>query len=122
MELRPITAPLSLRRLDRDAEASYRDMLHRLQRIARHGPCGLRVARLVAHRYREALAQDEGHRREELWRDFFVALQSFVVLHAGFARRDLTVLESILSENADALTNARMLDTIRRHKSLIRSA
>lgn len=90
--------------LDPDAAASLREVAGRLQRIASGGEYGIRIAHMVARRYRDALGNHPDPQvREQQWREFFVALHVFLLLHASMPSRDTTVLRSLIDENADLL-------------------
>lgn len=45
---------------------------------------------------------DEGS-REQLWRQFLVSLNAFIVLRVAASQAELDVLRSIVAENADLL-------------------
>lgn len=87
-----------------DATASFVDVAALLHRVASRGPFGEFVAGAVARRYHDALkpCNDESARCER-WRDFFVALHTFVALHAMGSAEDVAVLRTIVKENADLL-------------------
>lgn len=87
-----------------EAAGSFRQMAGRLERIAAHGPHGVRIAHFVTRRYGDALANHPDPQvREQQWREFFVALHSFLMLHSRDQSRDVLILQSILDENADLL-------------------
>ena len=75
-----------------------------LQRVASCTPFGGLSARMIARRYYDALANhaDESL-REQLWRNFVVALNVFLVLRATGSQAELDVLRSIVAENEDLL-------------------
>ena len=87
-----------------DADRSLREMAGRLERIAAGGPFGAQIAHLVTRRYRDALGNHPDEQiREHQWRNFFVALHTFLVLHGSNGSRDLSILHSLLDENSDII-------------------
>ena len=87
-----------------DETASCAELESRLLRVASCGPFGQFAVDAVARRYRDALGNpvDEGLRMER-WRDFVLALHTFVTLHGSGQRDDIRALRSIVLENADLL-------------------
>jgi hypothetical protein len=87
-----------------DEAASFAEFGGLLQRVASRGPFGTFAADVVARRYRDALGYDRDEElRVDRWRDFIVALNAFLVLHASDHRDDMRTLHSIVLENADLL-------------------
>ena len=87
-----------------DETASLAELGKLLQRVASRGPFGDFAADVVARRYRDALGNhgDEELRAEQ-WRDFILALHTFVTLHVSGHRDDILTLRSIVFENGDLL-------------------
>jgi hypothetical protein len=70
--------------LGSDEAESLAQVTALLQRVAPRTPFSGFIAQVIAQRYRDALANhaDESLRRQ-LWRNFFVALNLFLVLRAA---------------------------------------
>jgi hypothetical protein len=87
-----------------DETASLVNVAGLLHHVASRGPFGEFIAGAVARRYHAALAHHGDEPRcSELWRDFLVALHTFVALHATGRSEDIAVLRAIVEENADLL-------------------
>ena len=87
-----------------DETLSFAELDSRLQRVASRGPFGQFSADVVARRYRDALGYDgDDQLRLDRWRDFVVALKTFLVLHVSSQHDDIHILRSIVLENADLL-------------------
>ena len=87
-----------------DETASFVDVASLLHRVASRGPLGEFAAAAVARRYHDALSSRGDERvRTERWRDFLLALHTFVLLHALGSAEDVTTLRAIVDENADLL-------------------
>jgi hypothetical protein len=87
-----------------DEAGSFAQMTALLRRVASRTPFGDFIAQMIARRYYDALASHaDDSLREQLWRDFFVALNAFIVLRVTDGRAELDVLRSIVAENADLL-------------------
>lgn len=87
-----------------DETASLAELGKLLQRVALRGPFGEFAADVVARRYRDGLGNHTDEKeRSERWRDFILALHTFVTLHVSGQRDDILILRSIVLENADLL-------------------
>jgi hypothetical protein len=87
-----------------DETTSVAELGSLLQRVASRGPFGRFSADVVARRYRDALGSDgDEELRLDRWRDFIVALNTFLALHVSGHRDDIHILHSIVLENADLL-------------------
>jgi hypothetical protein len=90
--------------LEPDKTASFAELGSLLQRVASRGPFGRFAADVVARRYRDALGYDgDEELRLDRWRDFVVALKTFLTLHVSSHNDDIHILRSIVLENADLL-------------------
>jgi hypothetical protein len=87
-----------------DEAESLAEVTSLLERAASNGRFGGLIARMVSRRYYDALTNHtDENLREQLWRDFFVALNAFLALNATGSQTELDVLRSIVAENADLL-------------------
>jgi hypothetical protein len=92
------------RNLGTDEAQSFTQLAMLLQRVAPHTPFGGFIARTIARRYYCALAnRTEETLREQLWREFLVALNAFLGLPVRGSQAELDILRSIVAENADLL-------------------